>query len=104
MQIGAAGQSRQCLVGGIADHIRTQIHGMGGSGQESQIGPVGIVHQEQNAVPMANISNCRNIRTSSQIIGGGQIHRRRCIRLGQDRLDLLFGILSLLCEGTEDSK
>ena len=82
MEIRASRQHGQGLVCRVATEIRPQIHGMLGRGQEPQISSVGVVHHQQNPEAVADRRQTLNICRVPQIVGGGQIHRRRKSALG----------------------
>ena len=86
VQIGAAGNHRQGLVGRITTQIGPQIHGMQGGLQKPQIGPVGVVHQQQHTVTAADCRKTGNIRQRAQIIRAGQIDRRGLFRCAAEEL------------------
>ena len=73
MQIGPAGEHGQRLMGGIAAQVRPQVHWVQGPGQEFQVSPVGIVHQQGHPMPMANVRNLPHRGQIAQIVGAGQI-------------------------------
>ena len=76
VQIGAAGEHREGLVGRVAAEVRAQVHGMPGGFQEPEIGPVGVVYQQQGPVGVADLRQGLQIRKVSQIVRAGQIDRR----------------------------
>ena len=80
VQIGPAGEHRQGLVGGIAAQIGAQIQGVERGLQKPQIGPVGVVHQQQGAVLVAYLGQSGDFRHAAQIVRAGEVYRRRRLR------------------------
>ena len=77
MQIRPAGQHRQGLVRGIAAEVRAEIHRVTGWREKAQIGPVGVVHQQQGPVGVTDFGQRRKPRQEAQIVRAGQIDRVR---------------------------
>ena len=75
MQPGPARQHREGLVGGVTAEIRALIQRVPGGREKSQIGAVGVVHQKQSAVAVAELRVGRKVQTVAQIIGTGEIDR-----------------------------
>ena len=73
MQIGPAGEHRQRLVGRIAAQVRPQVHWVQGAGQEFQVSPVGIVHQQGHPIPMAHARDFPHGGQIAQVVGARQI-------------------------------
>ena len=76
VQIRAAGDDAQRLVGGITAHVRAQIHGVVGLREKFQIRAVGVVHQQQHAQVMARRRDAPEIQHIPQVIRAGHIDRR----------------------------
>ena len=57
-----------------------QIHGVEGGLQKPQIGPVGVVHQQQGAVLVAHLGQSGDFRHAAQIVRAGEVYRRRRLR------------------------
>ena len=75
MEIRPARQHRQGLVGGVAAEVGSQIHGVPGVAQEAQIGPVGVVHQQQGPPGVAELRQGLQLRQEAQIVRAAEIHR-----------------------------
>ena len=89
MQIRASGQDRQSLVGRVTTEIRAAVQRMLRPLQELEVGPVGIVHEQQGIVAVAELCQTAQLRTVSEIIRAGHIDGRRCARcIGEHCLQL----------------
>ena len=73
MEIGRAGQSRKGLMGRRTAEIRPQVHGMAGFRQKPEIGPVGVVHQQQNAPAAAEPRQSLDLLDMAQVVGTGAV-------------------------------
>ena len=75
MQICAAGDHRQGLVGGIAAQIRSQIQRMQGLFQKMQVRAVGVVHQQQRIMPVTDLCKALHSRQGPDVLHSAQIIR-----------------------------
>ena len=90
VQIRAAGEDRQGLVGGVAADVRTQVQRMDSRGQKMQIGAVGVVNCQYGIVAVADLRQRGNIRHAAQIVRAGEIDGgRRLVQLRQRFLQTL---------------
>ena len=81
MQIRAAGDHRQSLMGRVATHGRALRDGVAVLRQKAQVGPVGVIHQQRHALLPADRRQCRNILHPAQIIRAGDVHAKGGVAL-----------------------
>ena len=90
MEVGPAGEHRQCLVGGIAAQGGAEVHGVAALGQKFQVGPVGVIHQQRDTAALAHRADGIQVQLVPQVIRAGQVQGEGLLRL------LLNGPLHLL--------
>ena len=89
MQIRSSGQDRQRLVGRVTAEIRAAIQRMLRPLQELEVGPVGVVNEQQGIVAVAELCQTAQLRTVSELIRAGHLDGRRCTRrIGEHCLQL----------------
>ena len=81
MQIRAAGDHRQSLVGRVAAHGRALRDGVAVLRQKAQVGPVGVIHQQRHVLRPADSGQRRDILHPAQIIRAGDVHAKGGVAL-----------------------
>ena len=90
MQIRAPGEHGERLVRRIAAEIRALIQRMAGRAQKFEIGPVGVVHQQQRVMRPTQRGVDAHVQAVSEIIGICEIDGGGLFP-AQDFLQLLRG-------------
>ena len=86
MQIRAAGDHRQGLVGRVAAHGRALRDGVAVLRQKAQIGTVSVIHQQRHALRPADSGQRRDVLYPAQIIRAGDVHAKGLYPLLRQRV------------------
>ena len=83
VQIRPARQHRQGLVRRVAAHVRAQIERVPRGGEELQICPVRVVHEERQAARVAYLRERRCVLHAAEVVRGSYVNRKRPLSLVQ---------------------
>ena len=68
VQVPAAGQDRQGLVGGVRAGVGAEGHGVPVFFEELQVRAVGVVHEQQRSVPVRDLREAPDVQDISEVV------------------------------------